>query len=59
MLGTQLVCVDKGFQTNEAVSEVVVRPEDVEIQKKTTEKSKLRVESVVFKGVHYGREWSL
>lgn len=45
-------CVDKGFQTNENI-DVVIRPEDIKIL--SPEESKLtgRVNSVIFKGVHY------
>jgi spermidine/putrescine transport system ATP-binding protein len=45
-------CLDKGFETNEAV-DVVVRPEDVDIV--SVEKGMLSglVTSVTFKGVHY------
>ncbi|MDE6780147.1 MAG: ABC transporter ATP-binding protein [Ruminococcus sp.] len=50
--GKRFECVDKGFSPNEAV-DVVIRPEDVRII--PAEKAQLtgRVESVVFKGVHY------
>lgn len=50
--GKRFECVDKGFSPNEAV-DVVIRPEDVRII--PVEKAQLtgRVESVVFKGVHY------
>jgi spermidine/putrescine transport system ATP-binding protein len=45
-------CLDKGFETNEAV-DVVVRPEDVDVV--PLEKGMLCgvVDSVTFKGVHY------
>lgn len=45
-------CVDKGFNTNEAV-DVVIRPEDIEII--SPEKGMItgKVNSVKFKGVHY------
>lgn len=53
--GVDFICVDKGFEADERV-DVVIRPEDVEIVPK--EKGKLvgRVESSVFKGVHYEME---
>ena len=45
-------CLDKGFDTNEAV-DVVIRPEDVDVV--APEKGMLQgiVDSVTFKGVHY------
>ena len=45
-------CVDKGFNTNEAV-DVVIRPEDIKIT--STENGMItgKVNSVKFKGVHY------
>ncbi len=50
--GHKFVCLDKGFEKNEAV-DVVVRPEDVDIV--TTDKGMLTgvVTSVTFLGVHY------
>lgn len=45
-------CVDKGFKKNEPI-EVVLRPEDINIVKPDKGKLKGKVESVVFKGVHY------
>lgn len=45
-------CVDKGFNEMEEV-DVVIRPEDVEIVDIEDGKLKGKVESVIFKGVHY------
>jgi spermidine/putrescine transport system ATP-binding protein len=63
-VGKRFECVDSGFQPNESV-EIVIRPEDLEIT--TTERGKLRVkvDSQLFRGVHYeissydqdGNEW--
>ncbi len=53
--GFEFECVDKGFKPSEEV-EVVLRPEDIDIVAENYEgKTKLhgKVESVVFKGVHY------
>jgi len=52
MCGHEFVCVDSGFDENEAV-DVVVRPEDITIV--GTENAKICgiVRSVTFKGVHY------
>lgn len=50
--GVDFPCVDKGFSENENV-DVVLRPEDVEIVKPELGQLVGRVESVVFKGVHY------
>lgn len=52
ILGVDFVCVDKGFSKNENV-DVVVRPEDVEIDPPEKGQLRGRVESSVFKGVHY------
>lgn len=57
-------CVDGGFNENEAV-EVVIRPEDLEITSVETGKLKVKVDSQLFRGVHYeicgydedGNEW--
>ena len=53
-LGTDFVCVDKGFAENEPV-DVVIRPEDINILDCNDEKSAIcgKVESCIFKGVHY------
>jgi spermidine/putrescine transport system ATP-binding protein len=63
-VGKQFECVDSGFKANESV-EIVIRPEDLEIT--TVERGKLRVkvDSQLFRGVHYeissydqdGNEW--
>ena len=45
-------CVDKGFNTNEAV-DVVIRPEDIEITNAENGMITGKVNSVKFKGVHY------
>jgi spermidine/putrescine transport system ATP-binding protein len=62
--GRKFDCVDQGLHPNEPV-EIVIRPEDLEIT--ATEKGKLqvRVDSQLFRGVHYelscydkeGNEW--
>ncbi len=53
-LDTDFVCVDKGFEENEAV-DVVIRPEDIKISEPDDEISALTglVKSCIFKGVHY------
>ena len=45
-------CVDRGFNTNEAV-DVVIRPEDIEITSPESGMITGKVNSVKFKGVHY------
>ncbi|MEC1375180.1 ABC transporter ATP-binding protein [Heyndrickxia oleronia] len=63
-VGKQFECVDQGFDPNESV-EIVIRPEDLEITKKDQGKLKVRVDSQLFRGVHYeiccydeaGNEW--
>ncbi len=50
--GIQFPCVDKGFGEQVAV-DVVVRPEDIEIQDPKDGMLCGTVESVTFKGVHY------
>jgi spermidine/putrescine transport system ATP-binding protein len=57
-------CVDKGFNENEAV-EIIIRPEDLEITTLERGKLQVRVDSQLFRGVHYeiscydkdGNEW--
>lgn len=57
-------CVDQGFNRNEPV-EIVIRPEDLEITTPEQGKLKVRVDSQLFRGVHYeiscydeaGNEW--
>ena len=63
-VGKEFQCVDKGLRKSEKV-EVVIRPEDLEIT--TAEKGKLlvKIDSLLFRGVHYeiccydkdGNEW--
>lgn len=63
-VGKTFECVDAGMSSNEKV-EVVIRPEDLELT--TTEKGKLtvKVDTQLFRGVHYeiigydvdGNEW--
>ncbi|MFC4619897.1 ABC transporter ATP-binding protein [Camelliibacillus cellulosilyticus] len=62
--GKQFDCVDGGLNPNEAV-EVVIRPEDLEITTPERGKLQVRVDSQLFRGVHYeiccydqdGNEW--
>ncbi|MGV3489396.1 MAG: ABC transporter ATP-binding protein [Tuberibacillus sp.] len=57
-------CVDQGFKTDEAV-EIVIRPEDLEITEPDKGKLRVKVDSMLFRGVHYefscydkdGNEW--
>jgi spermidine/putrescine transport system ATP-binding protein len=57
-------CVDRGLELNETL-EIVIRPEDLEITNVTQGKLKVRVDSQLFRGVHYeiacmdevGDEW--
>jgi len=63
-VGRQFECVDKGFNPNEP-AEVVIRPEDLEITPVDRGKLRARVDSQLFRGVHYeiccydenGNEW--
>ncbi|MBR4451949.1 MAG: TOBE domain-containing protein, partial [Clostridia bacterium] len=50
--GHRFVCLDKGFDRNEAV-DVVVRPEDVDVVSPEKGMLKGTVTSVTFKGVHF------
>ena len=50
--GQEFVCLDKGFEKNEAV-DVVVRPEDVDVVDLDKGMLTGEVTSVTFKGVHY------
>lgn len=50
--GHNFVCVDKGFEKNEAV-DVVIRPEDVDVVEPKQGMLKGKVTGVTFKGVHY------
>lgn len=45
-------CVDQGLNPNEAV-DIVIRPEDLEITSPDRGKLKVRVDSQLFRGVHY------
>lgn len=62
--GKPFECVDQGFKPNEPV-EVVIRPEDLEITTTDRGKLKVKVDTVLFRGVHYelcsydenGNEW--
>ncbi len=63
ILGTDFVCVDKGFGTNKPV-DVVIRPEDVVLVPKGEGIISGVVSHAIFKGVHYemevtagGAEW--
>jgi spermidine/putrescine transport system ATP-binding protein len=62
--GKRFECVDQGFYPNEPV-EIVIRPEDLEITTRDQGKLQVRVDSQLFRGVHYelccydqdGNEW--
>lgn len=62
--GKQFECVDQGLNPNEPI-EIVIRPEDLEITSKERGKLQVRVDSQLFRGVHYeissydgdGNEW--
>ncbi|CAM4096509.1 ABC transporter ATP-binding protein [Lederbergia lenta] len=62
--GKQFECVDQGLNANEPV-EIVIRPEDLEITAHDQGKLKVKVDSQLFRGVHYeiscyddyGNEW--
>ncbi|MGC5325217.1 ABC transporter ATP-binding protein [Brevibacillus sp. SYSU BS000544] len=62
--GETFECVDKAFNPDETV-EIVIRPEDLEITKHDQGKLRVRVDSQLFRGVHYeiccydkaGNEW--
>lgn len=63
-VGHQFDCVDGGFNPNEPV-EIVIRPEDLDLTTREEGKLKVRVDSVLFRGVHWeiccydeeGNEW--
>lgn len=63
-VGKRFECVDQGLNPNEPV-EIVIRPEDLEITSQEVGKLKVRVDSQLFRGVHYeiscydedGNEW--
>ncbi|WHX41059.1 ABC transporter ATP-binding protein [Mesobacillus sp. AQ2] len=62
--GKRFECVDRGFNPSEPV-EIVIRPEDLEITKTENGKLQVKVDSQLFRGVHYelscydneGNEW--
>lgn len=62
--GAQYECVDQGLRPDEPV-EIVIRPEDFEITTEEQGKLKVKVDSQLFRGVHYeistyddaGNEW--
>ncbi|KAA1042670.1 ABC transporter ATP-binding protein [Macrococcus equipercicus] len=62
--GNDYTCVDKGFAANAQV-DIVIRPEDLEITTVDNGKLTARVDSQLFRGVHYeiclydatGHEW--
>ncbi|CAM4523362.1 spermidine/putrescine transport system ATP-binding protein [Paenibacillus endophyticus] len=62
--GRSFACVDQGLMPNEAV-DIVIRPEDLEITLAGAGKLEARVDSQLFRGVHYeiccyddaGNEW--
>ena len=65
ILGTDFVCVDKGFGENKPV-DVVIRPEDVELVPRGQGIIPGKVTHAIFKGVHYemeveasGYEWQV
>lgn len=63
-VGKQFECVDSGMRPNENV-EVMLRPEDLNVTKLAEGKLKIKVDSLLFRGVHYeitgydeeGNEW--
>ncbi|MDQ0418437.1 spermidine/putrescine transport system ATP-binding protein [Croceifilum oryzae] len=62
--GKNFDCVDGGFNSNEQV-EIVIRPEDLQITSPDQGKLRIKVDSQLFRGVHYeicgydqdGNEW--
>ncbi|NBD24464.1 ABC transporter ATP-binding protein [Paenibacillus glycinis] len=50
--GKAFDCVDRGLQPNEPV-DIVIRPEDLEITRPGEGKLEVRVETQLFRGVHY------
>ena len=62
--GREFECVDEGMRPNEPV-EVVLRPEDLELTTVKAGKLKVKVDTQLFRGVHYeivchdemGNEW--
>ncbi len=65
-VGHDFECVDAGMRENEPV-EIVIRPEDVEIRPLGQGKLKAKVDTQLFRGVHYeiicydeqGNEWMI
>jgi len=65
-VGKQFECVDSGMRSNEPV-EVVIRPEDLNIGPVEGGKLKVKVDTQLFRGVHYeiicydaeGNEWMI
>ncbi|MDM5200241.1 ABC transporter ATP-binding protein [Fictibacillus enclensis] len=63
-VGGQFECVDRGLNPNESV-DIVIRPEDLEITTLERGKLQVKVDSQLFRGVHYeiscydkdGNEW--
>ncbi len=63
-VGHRFECLDRGFSPNEPV-EIVIRPEDLDLATKEAGKLRVRVDSQLFRGVHYeiccydeeGNEW--
>ncbi|WP_419961477.1 ABC transporter ATP-binding protein [Psychrobacillus sp. BM2] len=62
--GKEFECVDQGLNTNEKI-DIVIRPEDLEITAVEKGKMKVKVDTQLFRGVHYelstyddeGNEW--
>ena len=62
--GKRFECVDEGMKENEPV-EVVLRPEDLDLTDEEHGKLKVKVDTILFRGVHYeiicyddeGNEW--
>lgn len=50
--GKQFECVDQGINPNEPI-EIVIRPEDLEITSREKGKLQVKVDSQLFRGVHY------
>ncbi|AZN43436.1 ABC transporter ATP-binding protein [Paenibacillus albus] len=50
--GKSFECVDKGLQPNEPI-DIVIRPEDLEITRPEDGKMQVRVETQLFRGVHF------
>jgi len=50
--GQTLECVDRGLRRDEPV-EIVIRPEDLEMTEPENGKLRIRVDSQLFRGVHY------